>query len=190
MGEISTGNKTGILIFLFGVGFIILLFLIGNEMNFRFNEPPPVVAGVPAPDFTFPDLEGNTVSLSDYRGKLVLLNIWATWCKPCVDEMPSIEKLYSKFKDQDFEVVAVSIDSLGKKAVRPFMDFHHLTFNALLDTKGSVQQLYRATGIPESFIINKKGIIIEKVIGSVDWASPRAFKLIQSLLEKSGVPKN
>lgn len=188
MGEISTGNKIGILIFLFGVGFVILLFLIGTEINFRFNTPPPVVAGSEAPDFSYPDLEGKTVSLSDYRGKLVLVNIWATWCKPCVDEMPSMEKLYNKFKDQGFEILAVSIDSLGKKAVGPFMDVHNLTFKTLLDTKGSMQQAYRTTGIPESFIIDKNGVIIEKVIGSTDWASPKAFKFIQSLLGKSTLP--
>jgi cytochrome c biogenesis protein CcmG/thiol:disulfide interchange protein DsbE len=187
MGEISTGNKIGILIFLFGVGFVILLFLIGTEINFRFNTPPPVVAGSEAPDFSYPDLEGKTVSLSDYRGKLVLVNIWATWCKPCVDEMPSMEKLYDNFKDKEFEILAVSIDKLGEKAVRPFMEFHKLNFKALLDTRGEIQQVYRVTGIPESFIIDRDGVIIEKVIGSFDWSSPKAFKFFEKQLEKSSI---
>jgi cytochrome c biogenesis protein CcmG/thiol:disulfide interchange protein DsbE len=189
MGEISTEYKTGILIFLFGIGFIALLFLVGNEINFRFNNSPPIAIGSSAPDFSFPDLDGNTVSLADYRGRLVLLNIWATWCKPCVDEMPSIEKLYNKFKDQDFEILAVSIDTKGEKAVGPFMKFHNLSFKVLLDKGGTIQNAYRTTGVPESFIIDKNGVIIEKVIGSRDWSSPEVFQYFKDQLEKSSTQK-
>ena len=184
MGEISTGHKTGILIFLFSMGIGTLFFLIGNKIDFKFTKQPPIAAGTPAPDFSLRDLEGKVVSLSDFRGKLVLLNIWATWCRPCVDEMPSIERLYNRFKKEDFMVLAVSIDTQGKKVVDPFMNIHNLDFKALLDTKGSIQNIYRTTGVPESFIIDKNGIILEKVIGSIDWSSPKIFQYFKEQLEK------
>ena len=189
MGEISTGQKTGILIFLFVIGFGSLFFLIGKNVDFKFTKLPVIAAGMPAPDFSFPDLEGKTVSLSDYKGKLVLLNIWATWCKPCVDEMPSIEKLYNNFKDNDFEVLAVSVDTQGEKVVDPFMKLHNLSFKVLLDTEGTIKNIYRTTGIPESFIIDKNGVILEKVIGSFDWSSSKVFQYIENQLKKPYIPE-
>ncbi|NOX33710.1 MAG: TlpA family protein disulfide reductase [Deltaproteobacteria bacterium] len=189
MGELSTKYKSGILFFLFVTGILVLFFLIGNNMDFTFTKPPSVAVGTMAPDFSLPDLEGKTVSLSDFRGKLVLLNIWATWCRPCIDEMPSIEKLYKKFNQDDFQILAVSIDTKGKKAVYPFMKLYNLHFKALLDKRGAVQKAYQATGVPESFIIDKNGIIIQKVIGSFDWSSPEIFQYLKKQLDKPYVKK-
>ena len=111
---------------------------------------------------------------------MVLLNIWATWCPPCVEEMPSMEKLYRELKDEGFEILAVSIDVLGAKAVLPFMIEHKLNFPALTDSEGDIKSLYQTTGVPESFIIDKDGIIVEKVISPRDWAAIRFFRnLIQ-----------
>jgi len=143
-----------------------------------------VRVGVPAPDFTFPDLNGKRVSLSDHRGKVVLINIWATWCAPCREEMPSMEKLYNRFKGEDFEILAVSIDSTGQKAVAPFMQKLNLTFPALLDPEAKIRGLYTVTGIPESFIVDKKGIVIKQVIGAVDWATPEVFSFFQDLVQR------
>jgi cytochrome c biogenesis protein CcmG/thiol:disulfide interchange protein DsbE len=95
---------------------------------------------------------------------VVLLNIWATWCPPCVEEMPSMEKLHQELKDDGFEILAVSIDVSGAKAVIPFMKKHKLSFPALTDTKGAIKSLYQTTGVPESFIIDKDGIIVEKEV--------------------------
>ncbi len=183
MGEISTGYKTGILVLLFGLGIGTLVILIGNDTNWKFIKPPAVAAGTPAPKFSFPDLDGKIVSLSDYKGKIVLLNIWATWCRPCVSEMPSMAKLYNKFKKEDFEILAVSIDTKGRKVVAPFMELHNLSFKALLDTQGTIQNAYQTTGIPESFVIDKKGVIIEKVIGPLDWSAPEVFQFFQAKLK-------
>lgn len=140
--------------------------------------------GQPAPNFILPNLDDKMISLADYKGKVVLLNIWATWCKPCVEEMPSMEKLYQALKDQDFEILAVSIDVTGKKDVGPFMKKYKLNFTALLDTKGSIKVLYQTTGVPESFIIDKQGILVEKTIGARDWAKPETIKFIQDLAAK------
>ncbi len=188
MGEISTKYKTRILFFIIGTGIVTLFFLIGNNMDFEFTKQPLISKGTPAPNFSLPDLEGKNVSLSDFKGKMVLLNIWATWCRPCVEEMPSIEKLYNQFKEKDLIILAVSIDIKGKKVVDPFMKLHNLSFTTLLDTDGSLQNLYRTTGVPESFIIDKNGVIIEKVIGSFDWSSPKIFQYFKNQLEKPYVP--
>jgi len=125
------------------------------------------------------------VSLADYKGKVVLLNIWATWCLPCVDEMPSMEKLHLELKEEGFEILAVSIDETGAKAVLPFMNKHKLSFPALTDTKGVTKSLYQTTGVPESFIIDKDGIIVEKIIGPRNWAAPGAIRSFRNLIQKN-----
>lgn len=140
--------------------------------------------GQPAPDFTFPDLHGKEVSLSDYRGKVVLVNIWATWCGPCRDEMPSMQRLYERLKGKDFEILAVSIDSTGSKAVAPFMEELNLTFPALLDPEGKIRTLYGITGVPESYVVDKKGILVEKVIGPLDWSTPKVLRFFQDLIHR------
>jgi peroxiredoxin len=179
-----------ILVFLV-VAALVILFVLNREKSlfapFSFN---PLKAGQPAPDFTFPGLDGKMVSLSDYKGKVVLVNIWATWCPPCVDEMPSMEKLYRELKDENFEILAVSIDALGKKAVAPFMKKYNLSFPALMDPDGTIKDLYQTTGVPESFIINKDGILVEKIIGSRNWADPAVVRYLRDLISQPFTQKN
>ena len=95
-----------------------------------------------------------------------------------------MQKLYERFKGENFEILAVSIDSTGREAVAPFMRKMNLTFPALLDPKGDIRPLYGITGVPESFIIGKEGIVIEKIIGPIDWATPKAFPFFQNLINK------
>ena len=144
-----------------------------------------IQVGFPAPNFTFPDLNGQQVSLSDHRGKVVLVNIWATWCAPCRQEMPSMQKLYEKFRGENFEILAVSVDSTGRDAVASFMRKLNLTFPALLDPKGAIGPLYGATGVPESIIIDDEGIVVQKIIGPIDWATPKAFQFFEDLINKA-----
>ena len=166
---------------------VVILSLMLND-SVEFSNQVAIESGIPAPDFTFPGLDGKMVSLSDYKGKVVLVNIWATWCPPCVDEMPSMEKLYRKFKGEDFEILAVSIDESGSEAVAPFMEKTRLTFPALIDSKGAIKPLYRITGIPESFIIDKQGILTKKIVGPVNWATPKVFRFFSSLIQKPTPP--
>jgi peroxiredoxin len=147
-------------------------------------EKSPVKPGLPAPDFTFQDLDGKEVSLSDYRGRVVFVNIWATWCPPCIEEAPSIEKLYNTLKDDQFKILAVSIDSKGREAVVPFMKKYNLTYPVLFDPEGKIGELYGLTGVPESFVIDKKGIVVKKVIGPIDWAAPDVIRFFQELINK------
>ena len=173
------------LIVLISVGFGIIVLLQTKDSSFDLSGKSRIDKGVPAPEFTLPGLDGNMVKLVDYKGKVVLLNIWATWCPPCVEEMPSMEKLYQELKDEDFQILAVSIDVSGGNVVAPFMKKHKLSFPALTDTQGTLKSLYRTTGVPESFIIDKDGIIAEKIIGPRDWATPGVISYFRSLIQRN-----
>ena len=177
--------KSILLIFLFVIGIGIIVLLQTKDSSFNLSGTPRVEKGVSAPNFTLPGLDGKMVSLTDYKDKVVLLNIWATWCPPCVEEMPSMEKLYQQLKTEGFEILAVSMDVSGAQAVLPFMKKHKLSFPALTDTEGAMKSLYQTTGVPESFIIDKDGIIVEKVIGPRDWASPGAIRSFRNLIQRN-----
>jgi len=131
----------------------------------------PLREGIAAPVFSFPDLEGRSVSLSDFRAKkVVLVNIWATWCPSCEWEKSRMERLYRSMRGKDFEILAVSIDALGKDVVIPYVERLGVSYRTLLDPKGEIKRLYRITGVPESFLIDKNGRLIRKIIGPLDWS--------------------
>jgi len=163
---------------------VVLIVFLREDRGSTIKTARPIQPGVEAPDFTFPDLNGREVSLSDHRGKVVLVNIWATWCPPCRQEMPSMQRLYEKFKGENFEILAIGIDSEGREAVAPFMRKMSLTFPALLDPGETIRPLYGITGVPESFIIDKKGIVVEKIIGPINWATPEVFLFFKDLIDK------
>jgi len=175
-------NYRGAILVLLGV--IALAVLFSLKQNNSYLKYSLLGAGRPAPNFTLPGLDGKVTSLSDHKGHVVLVNIWATWCPPCIDEMPSMEALYKKFKGESFEILAVSIDTLGAKAVEPFMKKYNLSFPALLDPEGTIKTLYQTTGVPESFIINRQGILVEKIIGPRNWAAPEVVRFFRNLLAK------
>jgi peroxiredoxin len=162
----------------------IFLFLRMKEDISPRGSMPGVGLNDPAPDFSLPLIDGSIMRLSQYRGQVVLLNIWATWCPPCLSEMPSMEKLYQTFKDEDFQILAVSIDAAGRKAVEPFVRNHRLSFPVLIDSEGSINKSYRTTGVPESFIVNKKGLIVKKIIGPLDWTEASVLAYFRELLEE------
>ncbi len=181
--------RSVILVFLSIAGLLVLWFLHGNRSYDGSGQQPPIEIGRPAPDFRFPGLDEKMVSLSDYRGKVVLVNIWATWCPSCVDEMPSMEKLYQKLQGEDFEILAVSIDSMGEMVVAPFMKKYKLTFPALIDSGGTIRMSYRTTGVPESFIIDKNGMLVKKIIGPLDWNQSGAIGLFRDLIRNQNPAK-
>lgn len=161
----------------------VVILLQGKDAVFKLPQRPRIAEGLPAPAFSFPGLDGKTVDLQTYKGKVVFLNIWATWCPPCREEMPSMERLYRELKGEDFEILAISVDATGAAVVAPFMKKYHLSFPALLDPKGTTQDLYGTTGVPESFIINREGIIEKIVIGPMDWATPKVIRFFRDLIE-------
>jgi peroxiredoxin len=138
--------------------------------------------GQPLADFTLADLQGQTRQLAALRGKVVFMNVWATWCPPCIEEMPTIQRLHAKLQPRGLEILAVSIDALGAQVVTPFIQSNKLTFPVLLDPKSSVQRLYHTKGVPESFIVDKQGRLVEKMVGPRDWASPQMLALFERLL--------
>ena len=181
--EKRSRNTIRLIVFII-VAVTIVLFLQKYVSFMNLSRRTLVVVGDPAPVFTFPGLDGKMVSLTDYKGKVVFLNIWATWCLPCREEMPSMEKLYQQLKGEDFEILAVSIDATGAKAVGPFMKEYGLSFPALLDTGGTIQDLYGTTGIPESYVIGKEGFVEEIVIGPKDWSTPEVVGFFRNLIQR------
>jgi peroxiredoxin len=162
-----------ILIFLVLIGSlsllsIYLIFFEGNHPG-PSVDPRSKVGVVAAQNFGLSNMRGDYVRLSDYKGKVVFLNIWATWCPPCREEMPSMESLYQKLKGRNFEMLAVSVDRDGEKVVRPFAAKYRLTFPMLLDPDGKTYRLYGLTGVPETFIVDKSGVVIHKIIGPQSW---------------------
>lgn len=124
------------------------------------------------------------IRLSDLRGKVVFLNIWATWCPPCVYEMPLIERLHRTMRGRSFIVLAVSQDSGYGEKVRRFARELELTFPILLDPEQKLSRLYRVTGYPESFIIDKEGILVQRIIGAREWSSPEWVSAMTQLAER------
>lgn len=144
----------------------------------------PLVVGKEAPDFQLPDLNDKELSLSDYRGKVVFLNFWATWCKPCREEMPSMEVLYKSFEKDGLVILAVSIDRVTtKKDIPPFVKGLNLTFPVLVDSWGQTDKRYKLMGVPETYIIDQQGILREKVIGPRDWTRLDNLKVLTHLLK-------
>jgi len=140
--------------------------------------------GSTAPDFDAVQLPtGRPASIEDYRGKVVLLNVWATWCAPCKVEMPSMEHLHRKLAGTDFRLVAVSVDEEDSTVVNKFVKDLGVTFEILHDRDGSIRRIYQTTGVPESFVIDRDGVIVKKVIGAADWNAPVNENLIRRLLD-------
>jgi thiol-disulfide isomerase/thioredoxin len=137
-----------------------------------------------APDFTLSDPNGRKVSIKDFRGKVVFLNFWATWCESCRDEMPSMERLYREFKGQGLEIVAVNVKEKQPQAMA-FYKKLLLSYPVLLDAEGEVGQLYGAFGLPVTYLIDRKGIVLARLWGPADWYSPGARKLIGSLVAQN-----
>ncbi|MCF6210915.1 MAG: TlpA family protein disulfide reductase [Gammaproteobacteria bacterium] len=137
-----------------------------------------------APGFTLKNLLGENASLSDYHGKVVLLNFWATWCAPCRKEMPSMEKLWQTYREQGLVILAVSTDNGGEPRIKNFVRRLNLTFPILLDPDSLASDRYQVSGIPVSFLIDRQGRIAAHVLGSKDWASELAFLQVEGLLRQ------
>lgn len=136
-----------------------------------------------APDFSVPGLHASPIRLRDFKGQVIFLNFWATWCPPCREEMPSMERLYRRFRARGLTILALSIDSKGAEVVGPFVKSFGLTFPVGLDPKMSVAGEYRMAGLPTSILIDRGGVIAAVAAGPRDWDSPAAHQVIETLLE-------
>jgi len=135
-----------------------------------------------APDFTLAGLENKKISLRDFRGKLVFLNFWASWCAPCREEMPAMERLYQQFKDKGFVILAVSVKDSPKESLA-FVKELKLSYPTALDPEGDVGQQYSVWGLPVTYLIDPKGIVLARAWGPADWYGANARGLISSLLD-------
>ncbi|MDQ7082775.1 MAG: TlpA disulfide reductase family protein [Aquificota bacterium] len=141
-----------------GILLVALLLYLGLFTNSH-QVPGGLGVGKEAPDFRLKDLSGKEVSLSDFRGKVVLVNFWATWCPPCKEEIPIFQRVYKKYRDKGFEILAISSDS-SPDPVKKFVKEYGLGFIVLYDD-GSVAQKYGIQGLPTSFLINREGKIVK-----------------------------
>jgi thiol-disulfide isomerase/thioredoxin len=137
----------------------------------------------PAADITVISMKNVPLKLSDLKGKVVLLNFWATWCPPCRDEMPSMMKLNSAMAGKPFQLVAVSIDEGGVPEIEAFFKESGFNFPAYTDPEGKATETYGVTGVPESFIIDKNGMLVKKVIGPLAWDSPDTISFLEGLMK-------
>ncbi len=137
-----------------------------------------------APEFELPTLDGSRQTLKAFRGKVVLLNFWATWCSPCVHEMPSMERLYGKLKGPDFVLLAVSIDSQGKRVAAAFVKKLNITFPILLDQDMEVMRAFGVRGMPTTFLLDREGGIVHQAVGPRDWDRKETVQMIRKVMDR------
>jgi len=138
--------------------------------------------GIEPVDFTLPLLNGTNITLSQFKGKVVFLNFWATWCGPCRSEMPSIEAVYQNLKNKGLEILAVNLGD-SKNKVSSFMNEYKLSFTAVLDEKDITGSYYNVRAIPTTYIIDRRGLIIARLVGSIDWNTPKVIAALESILQ-------
>ncbi|MFK5925617.1 MAG: TlpA disulfide reductase family protein [Desulfuromusa sp.] len=171
-------------IFIVGIVSLLTVFLLSGCDNSSSEQPVSKggLVGNTAPDFTLTDMQGQKVTLSQFRGKVVILNFWATWCPPCREEMPSMERLYRDLESKGLVILAVNVEENGKKVVSQFLQKTPYSFPILLDSENVAQNAYGVFRFPESFIIDRNGVVVEKIIGGRNWLSGSTFKVINFLL--------
>jgi peroxiredoxin len=140
----------------------------------------PVTTGQSAPAFTLPQLPSGKLSLAEFHGKVVVLNFWATWCPPCVEETPSLEKFASEMKPDGVTVIGVSVDENGQ-ALEQFVNNYHLTYPVSRDPERILSHRYGTFKYPETYIIGRDGHVAEKIVGATDWTDPRMITFVKSL---------
>jgi peroxiredoxin len=145
------------------------------------QEPKVIGVGDRAPDFALAGLDGKQVRLSDLRGKVVIVHFWATWCPPCVEEIPTIAAVSRELSARDFEVLAVSVDEGGGPAVASFLQRSRLALPVLLDSDHAVASRYGTFKFPETYLVGRDGIVKYKIIGPRDWNDPSALQALQQM---------
>jgi peroxiredoxin len=157
----------------------ILAFALILSLSGCYNGTKPTRIGTEAPDFVVQDSD-RKVALHDYRGQIVVLNFWATWCAPCVQEMPSLIQMSNNVKGKGVTVIGVSID-VDEAAYKNFLQKHGVSFLTVRDPEQKSSALYGTTGWPETFIIDKNGVLRRKFVGPVDWNDPQIAQYLTSL---------
>ncbi len=146
----------------------------------RRRPPHPVAVGEPAPDFTLPTLAQGSLRLRDYRHQVVVLNFWATWCPPCVEETPSLRKFAEQMQGQKVVIIGVSVDQ-DERTLQKFVADAHLPFPIVRDPDQRVASRFGTYQFPETYILDRDGRVAEKIIGAIDWQDSRMISFVQAL---------
>lgn len=157
---------------------------LGGWALVHFAGQTAIAVGQPAPEFTAKNLTtGTRVSFdSAYRGGVTLVNVWATWCEPCKEEIPAMDSVYQALGPRGFKIAAVSIDRGGEAIVKQFAKEYGITFDVLHDPSGDIEKIFQTTGVPESFLINREGRIVRIMLRGYTWNSPGSRRIIEELL--------
>jgi peroxiredoxin len=145
--------------------------------------PRAIASGERAPEFLLKTINGGSVNLADLRGKVVMVHFWATWCPPCVEEIPTLDKLYRSLAGKDFMMLAVSEDEGGAGAVASFLQQNRLNLPVLLDNNGDVARLYGTYKLPETYIVDRQGVVRYKAIGPRDWTDPSNIQILKNFID-------
>ncbi len=164
--------------------FIVLIALVAVYFLTREKGQEVKIVGVAdkAPEFSLPAVDGKPISLSGHRGQVVMVHFWATWCPPCVEEMPTLETLYRALRGKDFEVLAISADEDGAGAVTAFMRKNRLSLPVLFDPGGTVATSYGTFKLPETYIVDREGVVRYKEIGARDWSAPESAAIVKNII--------
>ncbi|MBI4465610.1 MAG: TlpA family protein disulfide reductase [Acidobacteria bacterium] len=171
----ETASKIGLL------GFVTLFVLFFSR---PYGQNRVLALGDQVPEFTLRDADGQVVVLADFRGKIAVVNFWATWCPPCIEEMPSLNRLAEQYADKGVEVVAISVDE-DPDAYREFLAKNEIKFLTLRDPSRRISEQYGTYKLPESYIVSRDGRLLNKIIGAADWTSSAMLSYFEGLLASS-----
>lgn len=173
-GESSGSGKSNYIL-------IIIIAVLATFIILRVHGTGEIIKeGMAAPDFELERVGGGIMKLSDQKGKVVVLNFWATWCPPCVEEMPSLERLHRRLEGKDFILIAVSIDN-NINTVERFIKQFNITFSVLHDPGGQISEMYGTYQFPETFIIGRDGTVMRKEVGAFRWDDEKIVEYLEGL---------
>jgi peroxiredoxin len=163
-----------------------LIVILGGATYFALHQgqPRPLAIGDTAPEFSVPALPSGSLDLKKYRGQVVVLNLWATWCPPCVEETPSLEQFAEKMRDRGVLVLSVSVDE-DQKALQEFVQKYQISYPVGRDPDRSLAARYGTVQFPETYILDRRGLLAEKVVGATDWDDPRIQNFVLNLARGS-----
>jgi cytochrome c biogenesis protein CcmG, thiol:disulfide interchange protein DsbE len=163
---------------------VIVVLILGGALAFylghRRDAKGGVQIGETAPDFTIPEIGQGSLALGQYKQQVVVLNFWATWCPPCVEEAPSLEKFATQIQPRGVTVIGVSVDE-DQQALRKFISDYHVSYPVARDPQRALAAQYGTFQFPETYIIDRNGRVAEKIIGAIDWQDPRIINFVESL---------
>jgi peroxiredoxin len=165
------------------LGFVTFFVIFFSQPRGQFSAP---ALGEAVPNFTLRQEDGKVVALGDFRGKIVLVNFWATWCPPCIEEMPSLNRLAERYADKGLQIVGLSVDE-DADAYQEFLARNQISFLTVRDASRGTSDRYGTFKLPESYVVSREGRLLRKVIGAADWTSQEMLTYFDGLLSGEGV---